>query len=45
VRNLIIGIGVAATGWAVGITQLTQHGGAPATRPPCQINPQTGKCG
>ena len=45
VRNLIIGIGAAATGWAVGITQLNQHGGAPPARPTCQINPQTGKCG
>jgi hypothetical protein len=46
VRNLILGIGVAATGWAVGITQLSQHGSAPApARPTCQINPQTGKCG
>jgi hypothetical protein len=46
VRNLILGIGVAATGWALGITQLSQHGSAPApARPTCQINPQTGKCG
>lgn len=43
VRNLILGIGAAATGWAVGITQLNQHGAAPP--PTCRVNPQTGKCG
>ena len=43
VRNLIIGIGAAATGWAVGITQLHSSGGVPATAG-CQPNPKTGVC-
>jgi len=42
VRNLIIGIGAAATGWAVGITQLNSSGGAPAAA--CRPNPKTGQC-
>lgn len=45
VRNVIFGVGAAATGWAVGITQLKSSGGSPARAPTCQINPQTGKCG
>jgi ferric-dicitrate binding protein FerR (iron transport regulator) len=39
VRNIIIGVGVAAVGWTVGITQLSTSGGKPA------CNPQTGGCG
>ena len=49
VRNLIIGIGAAATGWAVGYTQLNQSGGA-AAQPPklpnnCQTSPNPKLCG
>ena len=45
VRNILIGVGVAATGWAVGITQLNSGGGTPVvTRPGCKPNPQTGLC-
>ena len=42
VRNLIIGLGAAATGWAVGITQLNSGGGAASTA--CRPNPKTGQC-
>jgi hypothetical protein len=46
VRNLIIGLGVAATGWAVGYTQLNSAGGAATPRVPnCQINPNPKLCG
>lgn len=41
VRNLIIGLGVAATGWAVGVTQLKQKNPAP---PPIQRCPPS-QCG
>ena len=47
VRNIILGVGLAATGWAVGITQL--HTGAPPPPPqPPQIikcPPNSPKCG
>lgn len=43
-RNVLIGAGIAATGWAVAITQLSSSGGGP-TKPTCKINPQTGQCG
>jgi FecR protein len=47
VRNLIIGLGVAATGWAVGYTQLNSSGGAAVPRLPnnCQTNPNPKLCG
>jgi ferric-dicitrate binding protein FerR (iron transport regulator) len=47
VRNLIIGIGAAATGWAVGYTQLNSSGGSPAVPrlPNCQTNPNPKLCG
>lgn len=46
VRNLIIGIGAAATGWAVGYTQLNSSGGSAAPRVPnCQTNPNPKLCG
>lgn len=46
VRNLIIGIGAAATGWAVGYTQLNSSGGSPAVRSPnCQGIPNPKLCG
>lgn len=38
VRNLVIGIGAAAAGWAIGVTQLK-------TNPSQRCNPQSGKCG
>jgi hypothetical protein len=40
-RNVVLAVGVAAAGWAVGITQLK------TSTPPPQVrcNPQTGKCG
>jgi hypothetical protein len=45
VRNIILGVGLAATGWAVGITQLNSSGGTPVVvRPGCKPNPQTGLC-
>jgi hypothetical protein len=43
-RNILLGVGIAATGWAVAVTQLGSDSGTPAGRPTCQINPQTGKC-
>jgi hypothetical protein len=43
VRNILIGVGVAATGWAVGVTQMHSAGGAPAVTG-CQPNPKTGLC-
>ena len=44
VRNLIIGIGAAATGWAVGYTQLNSGGGGtPVVN--CKPNPATKVCG
>jgi hypothetical protein len=42
VRNLVIGIGAAATGWAVGYTQLHTNGGSPTN---CRVNPNTKVCG
>jgi hypothetical protein len=44
VRDIIIGVGVAAAGWAVAVTQLNTS--TPAGRPPqgCP-NPQNPKCG
>ena len=46
VRNLIIGIGAAATGWAVGYTQLNSSGGSALPRVPnCQTNPNPKLCG
>lgn len=44
VRNILIGVGVAATGWAVGITQLHSAGGTPAVVGGCQPNPKSGLC-
>jgi len=46
VRNIILGVGLAATGWAVGISQLHSAGGAPATAVTtgCKPNPNTGLC-
>jgi FecR protein len=46
VRNIILGAGLAATGWAVGVTQLHSAGGAPATAVTtgCKPNPNTGLC-
>jgi len=45
VRNVILGLGLAATGWAVGVTQLRSAGGTPAVAPQgCQPNPKTGLC-
>jgi hypothetical protein len=38
VRNLIIGAGVAAVGWTVGITQLS------TSPPPAGCNPKSGQC-
>jgi len=43
VRNVIIGVGVAAAGWAVGYTQLKQDPPAPAP-PRGQCPPQIPKC-
>lgn len=43
VRNLIIGIGAAAAGWAVGYTQLNSSGGTPVVN--CRVNPNTKVCG
>ena len=42
VRNVIIGVGVAAAGWAVGYTQLKQDPPAPVRPPQCP--PQSPKC-
>lgn len=39
-RNVVLAVGVAAAGWAVGITQLKT-----STPPQVRCNPQTGKCG
>jgi hypothetical protein len=39
VRNVILGVGVAAAGWAIGITQLSTSGGKP------RCNPQDPACG
>jgi Tfp pilus assembly protein FimT len=45
VRNVILGVGLAATGWVVGTTQLHSAGGAPAAvNPGCKPNPNTGLC-
>jgi FecR protein len=41
VRNVILGVGVAAAGWVVGVTQLGTS--APSAKPRC--NPQDPKCG
>jgi ferric-dicitrate binding protein FerR (iron transport regulator) len=38
-RNIIIGVGVAGAGWAIGITQLSTSGSTP------RCNPQNPKCG
>ncbi|HWZ83089.1 MAG TPA: FecR family protein [Terriglobales bacterium] len=43
VRDVLIGVGVAATGFAVGITQLNT--GTPTTKPRGCPNPQNPKCG
>jgi len=43
VRDIIIGVGVAATGWAVAITQLNTS--TPAPRPQGCPNPNNPKCG
>lgn len=40
VRNVILGVGVAAAGWAIGITQLSTSGGSSPTR----CNPQDPAC-
>lgn len=45
VRNLIIGLGVAATGWAVGITQLRQKNPAPPPTRGGKCPPQDPACG
>jgi ferric-dicitrate binding protein FerR (iron transport regulator) len=46
VRNLIIGIGAAATGWAVGYTQLNTSGGTAAPKVTnCQTAPNPKLCG
>jgi FecR protein len=44
VRNLILGIGIAATGWAVGVTQLRSGAAAAPSAVGCQPNPKTGLC-
>jgi hypothetical protein len=46
VRNIILGVGIAATGWAVGITQLRSAGGTPPVTPVngCKPNPASGLC-
>ena len=44
VRNLIIGLGVAATGWAVGITQLRQKNPAPPPSRGGQCPPNDPAC-
>jgi hypothetical protein len=43
-RNLLIGLGVAATGWAVGITQLRQGNPAPPPRQRGQCPPTDPAC-
>ena len=43
-RNILLTVGVAATGWAIAVTQLNSGSTTPAGKPTCQINPQTGKC-
>jgi len=43
VRNVILGVAVAATGWAVGITQLKSSGGTPVSG--CTVTAVNGKCG
>jgi len=43
VRDILIGVGVAATGWAVAITQLNTS--TPAPRPQGCPNPNNPKCG
>lgn len=43
VRDIIIGVGVAAAGWAVAITQLNTR--TPAARTPGCPNPNNPKCG
>jgi hypothetical protein len=43
VRNVILGVGVAAAGWAIGYTQLKQDPPAPAP-PRGQCPPQSPKC-
>jgi hypothetical protein len=42
VRDIIIGVGVAAAGWAVAITQLNTS--TPAVKPPQGCPPQNPKC-
>jgi FecR protein len=44
VRNVVLGVAVAATGWAVGITQLKGAGGAPPAVPVCNPNAVAAKC-
>jgi hypothetical protein len=45
VRNVLIGVGIAATGWAVGVTQLSSSGGSPTViRPGCKPSPTNGLC-
>jgi hypothetical protein len=43
-RNLMIGLGVAATGWAIGVTQLKDHATAPPP-PRGQCPPTNPNCG
>jgi hypothetical protein len=44
VRDILIGVGVAAAGWAVAVTQLNTSTPAPVKNPGCP-NPNNPKCG
>jgi len=44
VRDVIIGVGVAATGWAVGVTQLGTKASTPPTPPTTGCPPNNPKC-